>query len=194
MYNRWTLSLSREFSSSVPVNCWRDWLTSCLGIPEFPIVFFFFALACKLEPVLLLILGFKVCCCPGQQEENGDTNSLFILPWRQSLRLPLVEHCPFPSPQNWRKSWSAIFTSRLSGSLDQRDCVFQWPNRKGKCQWSGNTLSQLIQWFACSPVLKPWCHSTFDARVTSQVTDAYGLPGLPALLLAAVQCKHMLYW
>lgn len=50
----------------------------------------------KIELLKVLILGFRACSWPGQQEGNGDTNSLFIFPWRQSLRLPLGEHCFLP--------------------------------------------------------------------------------------------------
>lgn len=76
-----------------------------------------FALGCsnKLELLKVLILGFKVCSWPGQQEGNGDTNSLFIFPWRQSLRLPLGGHSLFPSPQNWKKGWHSIFASSPNG-------------------------------------------------------------------------------
>lgn len=64
-----------------------------------------FALGCsnKIELLKVLILGFRAWAWPGQQEANGDTNSLFIFPWRQFLCLSLGEHSLFPSPQNWKK-------------------------------------------------------------------------------------------
>lgn len=113
------------FLSLVVDSMGRGEMASCLGTTSkqssSPWRALVFTLGCsnKVELGLLkvLILGFKVCCRPSQQEGNGDTNSLFILPWRQSLCLPLGEHCPFPSPQNWKKGWSAIFTSSLSEAL-----------------------------------------------------------------------------
>lgn len=76
-----------------------------------------FALGCsnKLELLKVLILGFRVCSWPRQQEGNGDTNSRFIFPWRQSLHLSLGGHSLFPLPPNWKKGWRSIFTSSPNG-------------------------------------------------------------------------------
>lgn len=84
-------------------------MASCLGTTSKPRSNLWsalvFALGCsnKIELLKVLILGFRACSWPGQQEGNGDTNSLFIFPWRQSLHLPLGEHSLFPFPHKWKK-------------------------------------------------------------------------------------------
>lgn len=96
-------------------------MASCLGTTSklrsnsWSVLVFALGRSNKLELPKVLILGFKACSWPGQQEGNGDTNSLFIFPWRQSLRLPLGGHSLFPSPQTWKKGWYSIFVLSPNG-------------------------------------------------------------------------------
>lgn len=146
----------------------------------------------KVKLLEVLILRFKVCCWPGQQEGNGDTNSLFIFPWRQSLCLPFGEHCLFPSPQNWEKGWCAIFTSSLSGTLGH---IFQWPVVI-KNEWVrvGGVKKHFITAYSevCIMFSKPIACRAFSIwwpQMSLKVSQGDG-----HIILAELQYKHLLYY